>query len=128
MSHRVLESDATGCAWYDEFVKDVKDWELLFDDCHNGYSGWVYIVAKEPENDKYVLIDYHYGSCSGCDEFYDMTDEELLEEKERLRIYFTKSELIEYAGRWLKNSYDEDEKHKFFEQFLPSGQELENKD
>lgn len=104
---KVSESGVSKCLYYEQFISDLADWDWVYDDCEiqSSGSGKVYLIAKESASGKHVIVEYDVGSCPHCDEFEGMSEEQLLEERTRLRICFdSRDQFKAFAERYTRNS------------------------
>lgn len=98
------ETIASKCRWAEEVEAAFglnKYWEILWENSCRDYQGHANIFAKQDHwdnNGVYLIYDWTYGSCSGCDSWegeprktiiLQILNEALfLEDKEKLRAYF----------------------------------------
>jgi hypothetical protein len=79
-------------------VKMYGDWDLLWENSEVDYQGYVEFLATK--EGKYVYLEWSYGSCSHCDEWEDLSDEEVESSMRKLAMEFANVELFKvYAER-----------------------------
>jgi hypothetical protein len=59
------ETVASQCRYGHVAARIWGDWEILWEDSEDSYSGHAYILAKQGE--RYAYYEWSYGSCNGCD-------------------------------------------------------------
>lgn len=80
------ESEASHCRWSEYAAELFGDWQIIWDDSVSDYQGTVRFLAHK--DGKFAYLTYSYGSCSGCDGWEGLPDEEVREDMRRLAEYF----------------------------------------
>ena len=90
-----LDIEGSKYRWCEFIPKKWYEYEVLSDESSGDYQGSVDLILARSYHhkledktvyDSYVYISYSYGSCSGCDGFEDLTDEEMHREMESLSL------------------------------------------
>lgn len=91
---------AASCRYGDVAEKVWEDWDVLCELSEADYQGFASFIATKEK--RYVFYEWHYGSCSGCDEWEDrgLSDEQIAAEMRRDAIEFTDAEKL---VKWLKS-------------------------
>jgi hypothetical protein len=55
-----------------------KGYEFVKSDGVNDWQGWVILLGHNKNTNKYAIIYYGYGSCSGCDSRENLSEEEIV--------------------------------------------------
>jgi hypothetical protein len=96
------DTEASQCRW-SEYAEEIwADAEILWEDSEADYQGHANVFARHPDG-RYSWGGWSYGSCSGCDGWEGLADEEIrkafredvvfFENKNELRVWFTMLEL-----------------------------------
>jgi hypothetical protein len=83
---------ATGCRWSEDIEYLFDGWTIIIDKSENDYQGSVCLLATR--DGQYRFIEYHYGSCSGCDAYEEMKDNARKEAFEKLTITFPNAKAL----------------------------------
>lgn len=92
------DSTAVECRW-SEFVSELfHDWEIIWDASENHYQGEVKFLAHK--EGRFAYLTYNYGSCSGCDPWEDLPEDEVRADFKNLVEYFENvTELKKFADQ-----------------------------
>lgn len=79
----------------------LEDWEVLFSAGEGDYQGNCEFIAWDTSSyqPEYVMVDWGWGSCSGCDGYEDMAEGERIKAFMNQREYFSEASLT----AWLAN-------------------------
>lgn len=90
--------------WLEYNIALIEDWEVLWADGQDDYQGSCSFVAwvDQSWNPQFVMVDWSWGSCSGCDGYEDMAEKERILAFMNQRSYFNETSL----AAWLKNYED----------------------
>jgi len=84
-----------------QYSECIPEWfmnlELIQDNIDNGWSGYVSIIGTD--NKFFYSLDYSYGSCPVCDEWYGFTEEEMKKEFEMRILKYSFEEYEELKKR-----------------------------
>src|SRR5271165_1135739 len=83
---------ANNCRWSECAEYLFKDWIILIDCSENYYQGQVCLLAIK--DNQYRFIEYSYGSCSGCDMYEELGEEEIQKEFKKLTITFPNTKAL----------------------------------
>lgn len=117
---KLNESTAWQCRWFECVGPEYAECPVLLDLSENDWQGSVCVIFQTPSKG-YGFIQYDYGSCSGCDEYECMNEEDVGPAILRGGGFFdTKEELLAFAGKVLfLNRYID-----VLEQFAPESPKL----
>lgn len=77
---------ASRCRWGEYAEELIENWDILWEDSESGWEGAACVLAYRMGQFRY--ISWFYGSCSGCDIFEDMKEEEIREAFKRNMLHF----------------------------------------
>ncbi len=80
------------CRWSENAEYLFEDWTILIDCSENYYQGEVCILAVK--NNEYRFLEYSYGSCSGCDIYEELENDEIQKEFKKLTITFPNTKAL----------------------------------
>lgn len=95
---KVKDSVASRCRWSEEWIDPYLDWDVIEDNSLDDYQGEVDIIFTD--GCRYVFIEYSYGSCSVCDGFEELSEEQRQREFKDLTLLFEcKDEYLNWKSR-----------------------------
>lgn len=102
---------AARCRWSDYAAPLVEDWDILWEDSYDDYQGSARVLAFKQGQLRY--LEWSYGSCSGCDSYEDLSEEDVEKEfKNNVMMHFENSDIF---VNWLKMlASTDDYKYKEF--------------
>jgi hypothetical protein len=68
------ETAASACRWNEYCEELIGSWLILWEDAEADWQGSARVLAFN--NGQFRYVSWSYGSCSGCDIFEDMNEEE----------------------------------------------------
>ena len=101
---KLSDSEAVKCRYGDCIAKKWLDSEVLFDLSENSYQGTVLVALVIPDDPVHVrVIEYSYGSCSGCDDWEsrDLSDAQIAKEIARCTSKMTKALLAKRLDKYI---------------------------
>jgi hypothetical protein len=89
---------ASQCRWSEYGKELIGDWAILWEDSEADYQGHARVLAYKQGKIRY--LEWYYGSCSGCDMYEEMKEEDI-------RKAFETDNMIEFKNidafcEWLK--------------------------
>lgn len=94
---KLKDSTAWECRWFDLAVdQDQTDCEVIFDASYADYQGEVHVGFMNNDG-QVVVINYSYGSCSGCDPWEDMPEEQAKADLRATIATMSPAEFLRYA-------------------------------
>lgn len=117
------ETIASKCRWSEYAEELFYDWDVFAEDSSDDYQGHATIIAFK--EGKFAYLYWSYGSCSGCDGYEDMTDEERRAEFKNMAEIFDSHESFEkwtnmQSQEWMREAlfnYRAAFEQKFIEEF-----------
>ena len=97
----VKASEAASGRWSAYWLGAFADMEVVLDKTYNNYQGHVWVLLRNLYGwnrlPKYYLIDYPYGSCSGCDSWEGESPVKIMREMaDTIKSFDTKAAVLAY--------------------------------
>lgn len=86
------ESESAQCRWSEYAAELIGGWDVVWEDAEVDYQGHANILACDGK--KFMLIEWSYGSCSGCDGWEDLSDADVREDFGKCAMEFSSVEIL----------------------------------
>ena len=81
------DSESNKCRWSELAERLIGDWFVVWEDAYVDYQGSAELLAYK--DGAFCYLEWSYGSCSGCDPWEDIPENEALCEMKRNAMFFT---------------------------------------
>jgi hypothetical protein len=78
--------EASGCRWSEVVATNWGDWDFIWEEATVDYQGSARLLATK--EGRFMYIEWSYGSCSGCDGWEDMSEEDRERDFKNMAEYF----------------------------------------
>lgn len=97
MFKKFQESESYRCRWSELFEQLIGDWIVIWECAEVDYQGSAELLAYK--DGRFCYTQWTYGSCSGCDPWEGLSEEEALKEAKKDVMFFGDVAIL-YA--WIK--------------------------
>ncbi len=91
------ETVASNCRYSEYLSPLLENHEVLAEDSLDDYQGCVNILTRDNDRN-YYITEYSYGSCSGCDEWESLSDNEVKEAMQRSQAKLNEDEFDHFLS------------------------------
>jgi hypothetical protein len=95
------QSTASQCRWSEYAEELFYDWNIIWDNSYADYQGTGEFVAEK--DGKFAYVTWTYGSCSGCDAWEDMPEDEVRKDFKNGVEYFNDIHELERWASFVQN-------------------------
>ncbi len=78
--------EASRCRWSEFAEANWGDWNFIWEEAEVDYQGSAKILGTK--DGRFVYCEWSYGSCSGCDPWEDMNEDEAKADFDKGAVYF----------------------------------------
>lgn len=80
------------CRWSELFERIIGDWIVIWEEAEADYQGYAKVLAYK--DGRFCYVEWTYGSCSGCDPWEDLPEDEVLEEINKDAMFFDDASVL----------------------------------
>ncbi len=91
------ESKSSECRWSEFAERLIGDWDVLWEHAEVDYQGFAELLAAK--DGRFCYLQWSYGSCSGCDQWEDMPEEQAFDDFKTGAMFFESADSVR---EWLK--------------------------
>lgn len=98
---RFFETEAAQCRWANYAEELLEGWDVVACDAHLDYQGYASVIATR--DGRVCALHWDYGSCSGCDGWECLEDQEIMEGMRRCGMWFDSFDHFEQWAKMAEN-------------------------
>lgn len=83
---KFCDTESNKCRWSELAERLIGDWDVLWENACVDYQGSAELLAYK--DGRFCYLEWSYGSCSGCDPWEDLPEDEALSEMQRNAMFF----------------------------------------
>lgn len=98
------KSQASQCRWSEFAERLIGDWEILWERAEVDYQGFAEVLAAK--DGRFCYLEWSYGSCSGCDQWEDMPEEQAFADFKTGAMFFDSADAFRAWLKMLRSTKD----------------------